>query len=96
DEDANLQEALNGRVPPGAHLRFGPEDDGRLPYIVKREVIVSGEHLVDSQPSFQDGQPIVTFRFDTVGARLFGDATQNNVGTRLAILLDNDVISAPV
>jgi len=59
-------------------------------------VIVSGEHLVDSQPSFQDGQPIVTFRFDTVGARLFGDATQNNVGTRLAILLDNDVISAPV
>jgi len=96
DEEANLQEALGGRVPPGSYLRYGPEDEGRLPYVVKREVIVSGEHLVDSQPSFQDGQPIVTFRFDTVGARLFGEATQENVGIRLAILLDNEVISAPV
>jgi len=96
DEEADLRTVQSGRVPPGSMLRYGPESEGRVPYVVRRRVVVGGERLVDAQPSFQDGQPIVSFRFDTAGGRIFGEATQNNVGTRLAILLDDEVISAPV
>ncbi|MFB0922213.1 MAG: protein translocase subunit SecD [Alphaproteobacteria bacterium] len=95
DESADLREAQNGRVPAGSQLLFSPEEDGRVPYVVRRTVEVGGDRLVDAQPSFQDGQPIVSFRFDTAGGRQFGELTQNNVGTRLAIVLDREVVSAP-
>lgn len=63
---------------------------------VERKVRVSGEHLVDAQPSFdQNNQPAVSFRFDAVGGKKFGDATSKNVGRLLAIVLDGNIISAP-
>src|SRR6185312_1166457 len=50
-----------------------------------------------AQPTYQNGaEPVVGFKFDSVGARRFGDATTENVGKRFAIVLDNKVISAPV
>jgi len=58
-------------------------------------VVVSGERLVDAQPSFQDGRPIVSFRFDAAGGQQFGRVTSENVDRRLAIVLDNKVVSAP-
>jgi protein-export membrane protein SecD len=59
--------------------------------------MVSGENLVDAQPGRdQVGQPIVSFRFDSLGGRKFAEATRENVGKRFAIVLDNTVISAPV
>ncbi|MDG2244009.1 MAG: protein translocase subunit SecD [Rhodospirillaceae bacterium] len=64
-------------------------------YVVQRRTSVPGEMLVDSQPSFQDGQPVVSFRFNTQGGRRFGAVTSQNVGQNLAILLDGEVISAP-
>ncbi len=64
-------------------------------YVVQRRISVPGEMLVDSQPSFQDGQPVVSFRFNTQGGRRFGAVTSQNVGQNLAILLDGEVISAP-
>jgi preprotein translocase subunit SecD len=64
-------------------------------YVVKKRVVVSGDSLTDAEPSFQDNQPVVSFRFDSVGARKFGDVTRDNVGQQLAIVLDNKVISAP-
>src|SRR5581483_4635403 len=48
-----------------------------------------------AQPSFRDGLPVVTFKFDSIGARRFGEATRDNVGKPFAIVLDNKVISAP-
>ncbi|MEE9588959.1 MAG: protein translocase subunit SecD, partial [Hyphomicrobiaceae bacterium] len=59
--------------------------------------IVSGEDLVDSQPSFDQrtNEPVVTFRFNSSGARRFGRHTSDNVGRPFAIVLDNEVISAP-
>jgi len=66
-------------------------------YIVEESPVVSGEDLVDAQPSFdQNGQPAVSFRFDTTGARAFGDHTFENIGQQFAIVLDDEVISAPV
>ncbi|MFM7446547.1 MAG: protein translocase subunit SecD, partial [Tabrizicola sp.] len=66
-------------------------------YIVEQTPVVSGEDLVDAQPSFdQNGQPAVSFRFDTTGARAFGDYTAANIGAPFAIVLDDEVISAQV
>jgi protein-export membrane protein SecD len=58
--------------------------------------MVSGENLTDAQATYQDAQPVVSFKFDSIGARRFCDATKNNVGKPFAIVLDNKVISAPV
>jgi len=64
---------------------------------VNKRVVVSGDNLVDAQPQFdnQSNQPIVLFTLDRLGARKFGKVTTENVGRRLAIVLDNSVISAP-
>jgi preprotein translocase subunit SecD len=72
-------------------------DSGQL-VAVERSVIVEGEDLIDAQASFDQrtGQPIVNFRFNIRGSQRFGDATTRGVGRQLAIVLDNEVISAPV
>ena len=65
--------------------------------VVQRRVMVSGDRLTDAGQGFDSrtGQPVVNFRFDTVGAREFGDVTKENVNHRFAIVLDKQVISAP-
>ena len=83
-------------LPPGTMLLPGSGDESGRMYVVRRRIEVPGERLVDSQPSFQDGQPVVSFRFDTAGGKRFGQVTSANVGHQLAIVLDNRVISAPV
>ena len=67
------------------------------PLIVQRRVMVAGDRLTDAGTSFDSrtGQPVVTFRFDSVGAREFGNVTKDNVGHRFAIVLDKQIISAP-
>ncbi|MFK7876474.1 MAG: protein translocase subunit SecD [Paracoccaceae bacterium] len=65
-------------------------------YVLERAPVVSGEELVDAQPAFdQNGSPAVNFRFNTTGARKFGDYTAENIGAPFAIVLDQEVISAP-
>jgi protein-export membrane protein SecD len=64
-------------------------------WVLRRRVELSGENLTDAQPSFQDNQPVVSFRFDTTGARQFAEITSENVGRLFAIVLDDEVISAP-
>lgn len=92
--------ALGGRVPPGSMLMPSADEMGsngrpRM-YLLKKKVMLSGDTLVDSQPTFQDNQPVVSFRFDTVGGKRFGKVTTANVNKLFAIVLDNKVISAPV
>ncbi len=90
-------EALNGRPPPESEVLYS-RDDPPVPYLIEKRVMVSGEDLVDAQPSFdqQTSEPVVTFRFNSSGARRFAAATQQNVNRPFAIVLDNEVISAPV
>ncbi len=65
--------------------------------VLERTAVVSGEELVDAQPAFdQNGRPAVSFRFNGQGAIAFGDYTAENIGSRFAIVLDEEVISAPV
>ncbi|MFL5336376.1 MAG: protein translocase subunit SecD [Geminicoccaceae bacterium] len=97
DLEGSVQDALKGKVPPGDMLLESAEREGSAPthYLIKRPVDLSGESLTDAQPSFQDNQPVVSFRLDSAGARRFGKITQENVGRPFAIVLDDKVISAP-
>ena len=97
DESMSAEDALNGRPPSGSEILYS-QDDPPVPYLIETRVIVSGESLVDAQAAFdqQTNEPLVSFRFDTKGAQRFGQATQQNVGKPFAIVLDKEVISAPV
>ncbi|MDJ0683078.1 MAG: protein translocase subunit SecD [Alphaproteobacteria bacterium] len=83
-------------APPGTMILPSAEEGEDLSYLVERRIRVSGERLVDAQPSFQDNQPVVSFRFDSLGGKQFGEVTSESVGRHLAIVLDDAVISAPV
>src|SRR6056297_647413 len=83
---------------PGAGNEILPsmDQEGTF-YILERAPVVTGDELVDAQPDFdQNGRPAVSFRFDPTGARKFGDYTAENIGSPFAIVLDGEVISAPV
>lgn len=99
DQETPLSEAMAGRVPVASMLVPSVEERGGgqgQPYLLRKRVILSGEMLVDSRGTFQENQPVVSFRFDAAGARRFADITRENVGKPFAIVLDGKVISAPV
>ena len=80
----------------GQELLPSVADEGRY-YVLEAAPVVTGEDLVDAQPAFdQNGRPAVNFRFNPSGARRFGDYTAENIGNPFAIVLDGEVISAPV
>ena len=89
-------QAQAGRVPPDSEVLMSATSP-KIPYVVKKQVLVSGGDLTDAQPGFdqRSGEPIVNFRFNTSGSRKFAQATSENVGQPFAIVLDNEVISAP-
>jgi preprotein translocase subunit SecD len=103
DQSVSVEDARRGRLPPGDEILPAAEE-GRGSrnaasagaYVVRKRVMVGGDTLVDAQATFQNNEPVVSFKFDTVGAKRFGDATRENVGKPFAIVLDNKVISAPV
>jgi preprotein translocase subunit SecD len=79
------------------NLVYPSIDNAGVFYILEPTPVVSGEQLTDAQPTFdQNGRPAVNFRFNPSGARAFGDYTAANVGSPFAIVLDEEVISAPV
>ena len=98
DSSVGVDQALQGRPPADSDVLYGVQKDPRQPYLIKKQVMVSGEDLVDAQPGFDQrtSEPIVSFRFNNNGAKRFAQATLENVGQPFAIVLDNEVISAPV
>src|SRR3990170_1622936 len=92
-----LQAAATKQVPPGDELVYST-DTPSIPYVLKEQVLVSGQNLVDAQPGFDSrtGEPVVTFRFDAAGAKRFGKVTQENVALPFPIVLKNRVIAPPV
>jgi preprotein translocase subunit SecD len=88
----------NANMPAGAGNELLPsmDEEGQF-YVLEQAPVVTGEELVDAQPAFdQNGRPAVNFRFNPTGARKFGNYTAANIGNPFAIVLDNEVISAPV
>lgn len=100
DGTTSAEEARQtGRIPPGSELLPSVEKIDGNPqawYLVRKRVMVGGEDLEDASATFQQNQPVVQFRFNALGAKRFGDVTANNVGRPFAIVLDDEVISAPV
>jgi preprotein translocase subunit SecD len=103
DDQADAARAVQEGAPPGDEILYGRRVDRntkaetRVPYVVKKEVLLTGDVISDATVRVSDvGEPYVSVLFDSVGARLFGEATEKNVGKALAIVLDGNVHSAPV
>jgi protein-export membrane protein SecD len=92
---------LSFRIVSESDDAFGSEllffEDGKSQLNVNKRVVISGDNLTTAKPKFdsRNNETIVTFTLDRVGAKRFGRVTTNNVGKRLAIILDNKIISAP-
>jgi preprotein translocase subunit SecD len=104
DEEGNINEALKGHAPEGDVVLYQRTVDPRtgailkIPYLLKERTLMTGAYIRDARvvinPQFNE--PSVSLQFTDTGARLFEQITGANVGKRLAIILDNNVISAPV
>ncbi|MBE6452940.1 MAG: protein translocase subunit SecD [Alphaproteobacteria bacterium] len=92
DSSTTVSDARRGKLSNNSKLVHGSMGET---YVIHRKPVVSGENLVDAQPSFQEGSAVVSFKFNSLGGKKFGEATRDNVGENLAIVLDNEVISAP-
>ncbi len=87
DQDARLQ---------SRQILLPSEDEEGVYYILEKTPVITGDHLIDAQPSFdQNNQPAVSFRLNPTGGRIFGEYTANNIGSPFAIVLDGSVVSAP-
>ncbi len=98
-----INESLKGKLPADTEIAFEITFDpvthkeaGATPYLLHRKVRVSGEMLKNAQVNVQNNEPYVSLTFDTQGTALFGETTTENVGKRMAILLDGNVNKAPV
>ena len=98
DTSVTAEQAQQGRISSESEVVKASAKEGGNSYVLEKRIIVSGEDLTDAQPGFDQrtSEPIVTFRFNTRGALAFARVTQENVGRPFAIVLDNEVISAPV
>ncbi|WP_213287468.1 protein translocase subunit SecD [Bradyrhizobium sp. sGM-13] len=98
DPSVSPDQVQSGRGVPADSEVLMSEQSPKVPYVIKRQVLVSGGDLTDAQPGFDQrtNEPIVNFKFNSSGSRKFAQATSENVGQPFAIVLDNKVISAPV
>jgi preprotein translocase subunit SecD len=99
---ATLEAATRGQVPFNDELFYERAERGRVPLLVRKQVVLTGDRINDAQPGFdnQSGEPAVHISLDGTGARIFQQATKENVNKRMAILLfekgKGEVITAPV
>jgi SecD/SecF fusion protein len=96
DDKAKLTSAIQGEVPEGYELKYSQEDDE--PLLLERDPVLTGEALRNAEVRFDSsgfGQPIVGLEFNPQGAKAFAGISADNIGRRLAIVLDGKVQSAP-
>lgn len=85
----------NARIT-GRQVLLPSKDEPGAYYIMQKTPVISGDHLVDASPQFdQNGRAAVGFRLNPTGGRIFGEYTANNIGNPFAIVLDGEVLSAP-
>ena len=104
DEENSLQEALSASAPEGSEILYQRKEDKETgevtkePYLLKQRTVLTGETLTGAEVRF-DGdfnEPYVALNFNSVGAMIFHEVTRENIRKRLAIVLDDNVYSAPV
>lgn len=104
DETNDLDTALKGQVPAGSEVLYQVKEDpntqrtSKTPYLIKKRASMTGAYITDARVNVdqQFNEPYVSMTFDKKGARLFERITEKNQKKRLAIILDNNVYSAPV
>ncbi len=104
DDENSLDDALKGNVPPEDEILYQREvnretgEVKKVPFLLKKKTLLTGDRLVDAQVRIdsQFNEPYVALSFDDRGAKLFEKITEKYVNKRLAIILDNNVYSAPV
>lgn len=105
DEEHSVQKALNGNIPSGTEILYQQKRDqktgqeSKIPYLVKIDAPLTGEYIMNAQArldSLNDNQAYIAITFNSRGAELLEQITGENIGRRLAIVLDNEVYSAPV
>jgi preprotein translocase subunit SecD len=104
DENINAAAATPGAIPEDDEILHEKKVDPKtgavseIPLVVKRKAMITGDLLTDAQVRIdsQFNQPYVAIEFNSTGARLFDQVTAANVGKRFAIVLDNNIYSAPV
>lgn len=97
DDREKTLEAMKGTQVPGYELMYEEGEGISYPLLVKRRPEITGGSLKSTTPAVgQYGEPIVSFNLDSKGGKIFAIVTEQNVGRRLAIVLDNEVLMAPV
>lgn len=103
DKEADVLKQAEGKLPEGSQVLFEravEKDTGReyrIPYLVKKRVMLTGDVLSDARVSIgQFNDPYVSITFDAKGGREFERITGDNVKKRMAVVLDNTIYSAPV
>jgi len=104
DEEHDVEKALKGEIPPGIEILYQKHENketgeiSRIPYLLKKTTLLTGEYLTSAKVeiSSQFNEPHVAIDFNEIGAKIFERITAANVKKRLAIILDNNVYSAPV
>jgi preprotein translocase subunit SecD len=96
-ENVTAEQLASGRAPPGTQILPTRESSGLPPQVaVQRQRIITGDQIVRAQQSFDEqGQPDVSITFDSAGGTRFAKVTRDNVGKPFAIILDNQILSAP-
>lgn len=90
------EEASSFSPDPEHEVLPSSKTEGDFFYVVNREVVLSGDSLVDSRANYdENGKPAAGFVFDRLGAQKFSDITRDNGGRQFAIVLDGEVICAP-
>lgn len=105
DDQVDKNEAESGNIPFDDTVLYQKITDktsgqtvSKVPFVVKKDAVLTGDYLVDAEVSISStyNQPIVQFRLDAAGSKLFEEITGDNIGRRMAIVLDDNVYSAPV
>ena len=105
DDEHSVQDALAGNLPDGDEILYQRQvieetgEETKRPYLIKKRSVLTGDSLLTAKVSIDQSnmsEPYVSITFNKQGARLFRDITRQNVRKRLAIVLDNNLYSAPV
>lgn len=102
DDAADLAKAVAGVLPPGREMVMLQSHRGldgtasEQPLVVFKDAALTGERITNAFVGFDNAGPYVGLHFDAQGGRIFTRVTGENVGKRLAIILDGKASSAPV
>ncbi len=104
DDEHSIQDALNGSVPAESQILYqrqvNPQtgEVNKVPYLLKKRTLLTGDRLINAQVRIDSrfNEPYVSLEFDKRGGKIFERVTKNNIKRRLAIILDDNVYSAPV